>query len=196
MNRIGLGWGLALTVALAPAIAQTPATQWKEVRGRGVSVQLPLTFEGGDLEGEMPEVLQRLRLLGKDFEPTVRAIEANRSAFVLYAFDRRRGASGALTNLNIGAAKVPSNLPLAAVVDLNIKELPKPFRVVSRQIQGDNQTAILKLESTVEAFRLSQLQYFVRQGNTVYVLTYTTERSEFAAREPAFRQSAASFRAE
>ncbi len=194
MNRTSLGWGLALTIALGPAVAQTPTATWKEVRGRGVSVQLPPSFEGGDLEGEMPEVLQRLRLLGQDFEPTVRAIEANRSAFILYAFDRQRGPTGALTNLNIGAAKVPSNLPLATVVDLNLKELPKPFRVVSRQIQGE--TATLKLEATIETFRLSQLQYFVRRGNTVYVLTYTTERGEFAAREPVFRQSAASFRNE
>ncbi|HAN45149.1 MAG TPA: hypothetical protein DCQ32_01190 [Cyanobacteria bacterium UBA8156] len=183
-------------MAIAPAPAQAPTAGWKEVRGRGVSVQLPASFEGGDLEGEMPEVLQRLRLLGQDFEPTVRAIETNRSSFLLYAFDRRRGNTGALTNLNVGAAKVPSNLPLATVVDLNIKELPKPFRVVSRQMQGDNQTTILKLESTIEAFRLSQLQYFIRRGNTVYVLTYTTERSEFVAREPVFRQSAATFRSE
>ncbi|MFQ3679736.1 MAG: hypothetical protein SNJ60_04420 [Pseudanabaenaceae cyanobacterium] len=192
MNWMGLGG--AMLLAIAPAMAQAPTAGWKEVRGRGVTVQLPPSFEGGDLEGEMPEVLQRLRLLGQDFEPTVRAIAANRSAFVLYAFDRQRGPTGALTNLNIGAAKIPSNLPLATVVDLNIKELPKPFRVVSRQTQGE--TILLKLESAIEAFHLSQLQCFIRQGNTVYVLTYTTERGEFAAREPVFRQSAASFRAE
>ncbi len=194
MNGTAWGWGLGLTLAIAPAMAQAPTVPWKEVRGRGVTVQLPPSFEGGDLEGERPEVLQRLRLLGQDFEPTVRAIEANRSAFILYAFDRQRGPTGALTNLNIGFAKVPSNLPLATVVDLNLKELPKPFRVVSRQIQGE--TAILKLEATIETFRLSQLQYFVRRGNAVYVLTYTTERGEFPAREAVFRQSAASFRVE
>ncbi len=190
----GTAWGLGLTLAIAPAIAQAPTAPWKEVRGRGVAVRLPPTFEGGDLEGERPEVLQRLRLLGQDFEPTVRAIEANRSAFILYAFDRQRGPTGALTNLNVGVAKVPSNLSLATVVDLNLKGLPKPFRVVSRQIRGE--TATLKLESAIETLRLSQLQHFVRRGNAVYVLTYTTERSEFAAREPAFRQSAASFRVE
>ncbi|NJK60831.1 MAG: hypothetical protein HC918_12095 [Oscillatoriales cyanobacterium SM2_1_8] len=184
-------WGMSATIA--PMVAQAPPVGWREVTGRGVAVQLPPSFEGGDLEGTMPEVLQRLRLLGQDFEPTVQAIAANRELFVLYAFDRQRGKTGALTNLNIGAAKSPANLPLATIVDLNLKQLPKPFRVVSRQWQG--QTAVLKLEAQLEPFQISQLQYFIQRNNMVYVLTYTTERSEFAAREPVFRQSAATFRA-
>lgn len=175
------------------APAQIPG--WEPFSAGGVTLSLPESFEGGDLESDLPAIVARLEALGPDFEPIVQQIEQNPGIFALWAFDTVVGPSGTLTSAAVTHEAIPSSIPLETYVDAAKAQFPSTFQVVDTQIgtTPDGQDARLVIEFEVMGIPGKELLYILKHGGDIWVLTLATGAEEFDTRLPDFEQAIASF---
>jgi hypothetical protein len=112
--------------------AGTVVDGWKMFKGGGAELWLSASYEGGDLTKDLDVVVERVRSLGPDYEVIAHAMERNRSAFAIWAFDSRVGESGGLTSVTVVTERVPSSVTLESYLGLVSKKLTKDFRVVDQ----------------------------------------------------------------
>jgi len=173
----------------------TPIPGWEKFEGGGVELWLPESFEGGNLDEDIDLIVEGLRSFGPDFEQMAQTIEQNPSVYILWAFDSEVGETGFLTNVNITTEKVLSALTMDTYLDAATKQLPPQFQLVERNIVqlGDYQAGRLVWESTLGGMDVKQLQYFIKDGNTIWAITYSTGAKEYDQRLPVFEQSVHTF---
>ena len=80
-------------------------------------------------------------------------------------------------------------------MDAYLNQLPDGVRVLGRDIValGDYQAGRLVLDSKAPGLVGKDLVYLVRNGDTMWVITYVTAAEEFDQRLPVFEQSARTF---
>lgn len=200
-NLILLIGVLTLSTTLACSLSgrsQPSATAipgWEKFEGGGVELWLPESYDGGNLDEDLEIVVEGLRTLGPDFAQMADLIEQNPSMFVIWAFDSEVGNSGALTSAAVTTEKVLSAMTIDTYLDAALEMLPPQFRVVEREIVtvGDNPAGRLIIDFTISGMAGKEVMYAVKDGNTMWILTYGTGASEFNQRLPDFEQSVNSF---
>ena len=80
---------------------QTTIPGWKKFEGRGAQLQLPESYNGGDLSQNLDVVVQKLESLGPYYQQVAQSLKQNPSAFALWAFDSKATKSGFLSNAAI-----------------------------------------------------------------------------------------------
>lgn len=174
----------------------TPIPGWVEFTAPGVSLWLPDTYQGGDLENDLDLITEQLKTRGAEYEAVAKMIEQNRSAFVIWAFDTVTGASGALTNVNLVKERVLSAVNPDSYVDAVESQLPSDFSITERQkVKLDNYEA-LRLIIEMGEPDIKEAMYIIKSGNTMWVVTYATGADEFPSRLPTFEQSVNTLRIE
>jgi len=195
---LGVGLFVSLT-GRAPAPparpTATPIPGWKQVEGEGAALWLPGSFTGGDPAADMEFIISRLEALGPEYDPLAQMIEQNQEAFVMWAFDAQVGPAGFLTNVNVTRESVPAATTVDAYIEAVVKQLPSDFRVVGREMVALDryQAGQLTLEFTVAGSAGKQLSYMLKDGRTMWAVTYSTGADEFERRRPIFEQSARTF---
>jgi hypothetical protein len=169
---------------------------WVRFAGGGVEIWLPASFEGGDLEEDLPIIVERLRALGPDFEPMAQTIESNPSMYVLWAFDSEVGAGGFLTNMAVTTETIPASMGMDTYLDAALGQLPAQFQVTKREVLtlSGFEVGRVEVEFLVSGVSGKELLYVLKDGHTVWVITYATSMAEFATRLPIFEQSFGTFR--
>lgn len=189
------------TASPSPTPSTSPPAQissWEPFSAGGISLSLPQSFEGGDLESDLPAIIGRLRDLGPDFEPIAQQIEQNPGLFLLWAFDTIIGPSGTLTSAAVTHETIPSSIPLATYVDAAKAQLPPGFQVVDTRIGShpDGEEARMVIEFEIMGIPGKELLYILKQSGDIWVLTLSTGAEEFATRLPDFEQTIATFAVE
>jgi hypothetical protein len=174
----------------------TPIPGWEKFEGDDVELWLPESFNGGDLSNDLDVVVENLRRLGPDFEAMADMIEQNPSAFVIWAFDSKVGYSGFLTNVNITTERMLSAVSIETYLDAVTNQLPPQFQVVEREPVSLEryEAARLFVEFSISGVRGKEILYLIKDGKTMWGITFATGADEFNQRLPIFEQSILTFR--
>lgn len=168
---------------------------WKKFEGRGAQLQLPESYNGGDLSQNLDVVVQKLESLGSYYQQVAQSLKQNASVFALWAFDSKASKSGFLSNAAILTEPVGSTVTTDTYLDLLTKQLPSEFRVVERkQVTLDRYQAVqIVTEATISGVTAKQIIYTIKQGSNMWAVTFTTSAEEFEQRLPSFQQSINTF---
>jgi len=179
-----------------PTATPTALAGWTKFEGSGIEMWLPDSFEGGDLENDLGVIIDKLKALGPEFESVAAMIEANPTAFVLWAFDSELGSAGYLTNVNVIQEQVVSAVTLDMYLQALQQQLPS-YLIISEQGQGqlDLYDSIrLVIDTEISGVKGKELMYIVKANNTIYVITFATSLDEFEARLQVFEQALETFK--
>ncbi|HEM46360.1 MAG TPA: hypothetical protein ENO23_04860 [Alphaproteobacteria bacterium] len=140
-------------------------------------------------------VAGELRSLGPDYEQIVQMIEQNPGMFVIWAFDSKVGDAGFLTNVNLITEQVLTVITVDDYLDAAVGQFPAEFQVVERETLsiGDLPAGRLTIEFSVSGVNGKEALYVVKDGTTLWVITYATGMDEFDERWPVFQVSAQTF---
>ena len=168
---------------------------WKKFEGRGAQLQLPESYNGGDLSQYLDVVVQKLESLGPYYQQLAQSLKQNPSAFALWAFDSKVSKSGVLSNVALATEPVGSTVTTDTYLDLLTKQLPSEYRVVERkQVRLDRYQAVqIVTEATISGVTAKQIIYTIKQGSNIWAVTFTTSAEEFEERLPSFQQSINTF---
>lgn len=174
---------------------QTTIPGWKKFEGRGAQLQLPESYNGGDLSQNLDVVVQKLESLGPYYQQVAQSLKQNSSVFALWAFDSKASKSGFLSNAAILTEPVGSTVTTDTYLDVLTKQLPSEFRVVERkQVTLDRYQGVqIVTEATISGVTAKQIIYTIKQGSNIWAVTFTTSAEEFEERLPSFQQSINTF---
>ncbi len=181
------------TVTLTPTA--TPMPGWEKFEGGGVELWLPESYEGGDLSEDVEVIVERLRSFGPDFEQMAQSIEQNPSMYVMWAFDSEVGESGFLTNVNVGKERILSAMTIDTYLDAALGQFPALLQVTERDIVTltDHEAGRLVIEFEIHGVAVKEVLYAIKEGTTMWLITFATGAGEFDQRLPVFEQSALTF---
>lgn len=197
---------LILALVLAACSGSTGGTvpsDWETFEGEGFSFQLPTSFQGGSDEQDFAEIAQMFREAGQ--ENLAQSLEANAGFILLYAADTEiNNDNETYTNVNVIREQNPAlnDYTIQEYVDVSLTQLQavQGITVVDqRAVTIAGFDAYLLVEEYDLALLLGATgvskadQYLLKSGDSVWVLTYTTDISEYDARHADFETSAESF---
>ena len=182
------------TPNLEPTATSIPG--WERFEGGGAELWLPQSFEGGDISEDIDVVVENLRRLGPDFEQIAQMIEQNPSMYAIWAFDSDVGGSGFLTSVNVIKEQVLSAITPETYLDMALPQFPPQFQVVEQDILsvGNYQAGRVVIEFAVSAVPGKEVMYVIKNGNTMWVITFATAMDEYDQRLPVFEQSVLTFK--
>lgn len=179
---------------------------WQTLEGDGFSITLPASYLGGSDSASFAEVAAMYREAGK--ENLAQSVEANTAAgfILLYAADKEvNNDSNTFTNVNVVREQNPvlADYTIQEYVDLSLAQLQSLAGIT---VVDQGEVTIPGFEEAywlVEQYDLSLLlgeegiskadQYLMKSGDTVWVITYVTDSSEYEARHAEFETSVKSF---
>jgi outer membrane murein-binding lipoprotein Lpp len=173
----------------------TPIPGWVKFEGKGIELWLPDSYVGGDISENMDLILSRVRDLGADFEQIAQMIEQNPDMYALWATDSEIGPSGFLTNVGVTSEQILTTVSVDTYLDAAEAQFPAEFQIVSREkvSLGEYEAGRVEVEFEYFGIFIKELLYTVKDGTTMWVITYATGLDEFEDRLPEFEQSANSF---
>ena len=190
-------------IFLPPEWTATPAPPtpdipqgWEEFSAGRLHLWLPESFEGGDVDATLPQVVKALRTLGTDYAEMADYIEQNPGVFVLWLVDTARGPSGAISNVNVTKEDVPEGVSLQEYIDASVELMPPGLEVLDQGIVsvGEREVGKLVLSGNSDTVRRMLVIYVVQDGARFWNVTYATDPDEFVDRTPTWEQSIRSLR--
>lgn len=186
--------------SISPTITDTSTVSLKKIQGEGVELSIPNNFEGGNPSKEIDTLSQKLKKVSPEAEAGLEKIKQNPSVFALIAFDPQISSTKFLTNINIRQVQAPPGLTIEEALEALNKELTNP----------SNQTSYSVLDSKVESVKsykaarilgepkntpipLRQLIYTIKDGDRLWLVTYSTPANEYEQRLPGFEKSIQTF---
>lgn len=173
-----------------------PVLGWEKFEGNRAELWLPPSYEGGEPSGEnLQMIVDGLRRLGPEFEPSAQVLEQHPSAFVVFAVDSEVGNSGTLTSMNVAVERVPYALNVDTYMDIVTKKMSRRYHVVEHGVVPLDQHEAGRLVSEIEiqGVHMKTVTYVVKDWSTMWILNYGTAADEFEQRLPVFEESARSF---
>src|SRR5207248_2361425 len=125
----------------------------------------------------------------------------SQTPYALFAIDTQRGEATSPTTVQVSREALTNPaLTLDEYLNTFIQKLPADARLVDRRIVtvDDNPAGRLFVEYKFTSLGLDVFRkrviYALRQGNTIWVVQYVTERDDFQERLPVFELSIQTFR--
>ncbi len=188
----------ACSGASAPGVAEPPAG-WEKFEGDGFEIYLPESFEGGSSQPDLAAAAQLMRDAGN--EQLAMAMES--SNYLLYVVDSESIESGTTVNILKEVNPVIANMSTSGYADAATSQLAGITGITITESAAFTVSGY-DAWRLVEEFDLAVLagaegtsklvQYLLKTGDTVWILTYGTLISEFDSFEPTFEQSLRTFR--
>jgi hypothetical protein len=198
-----LGIGVIAVVAVAllnPALRSSgsAAERWETVRHRGMSIDLPATFEvTTDVEDFRQAILELDPPNAEDRAETYRRFP---EFFVLAAIDLSTvdgSIDGWSTTVVVHRFPAPRR-SVAEAADLYESSASESgFEVVDRHeevLDGRYEAIRFEFRGTVPPFEGASIDYVIQAGAEVWVLEFGTEPSRFSAEVPTFDRIASTIR--
>lgn len=178
--------------ATAQTVEATLIPGWQRVAGRGVAIQLPDSFNAPQ-NVDASSMASILRAMGPEFEASAAMFESNPDLFRLVAVDTRT-KNNVFTNVIVLRQQLPASVSLDLLVNATVQSYPSAITVVDNTILqlGGHEVARVLIENHLTGAQAKQAQYFLLDGDVVWILTFSTSAGEFDDRLPTFDQSVAS----
>jgi len=168
---------------------------WKTFEGEGVQISLPDNYEGGSAD-EVEEIVKKMKSLGSEYEAMAEMMNANPDMFVLWVYDPEISTGGLVSNVIVLEEPIPSGISLESYVEAASDMLPPEMQVVEQGIVSLDkyEAARLVMDTTMMGATIKQVVYAIKDGSTMYTITFSTSLSEFNERLPDFEKSVNTFR--
>lgn len=207
-NFVGLVVMLGVLLAAcgggaAATEAGGPPAGWERFEGEGFELYLPESYEGGSDAEDLSEVAQMLRDAGN--EAMAQAVEGGQDYILLYAVDSEiNNDFNFYTNVNVIREQnsAINDITIEEYADLTIAQLESigGISILSSEavdVPGFDAWRVTEELDAATLFgaegTLRNAQYLLKSGDTVWIITYTTEGGEYDARQPEFEQSINTF---
>jgi len=167
---------------------------WKRYVGKGVAIQLPNTYVGSELGSDPKTLAKMLRNLGPDFAAAATLLEQNPDILAFIAVNP--GGNGvAPSSVIVVSIPMPVNFSLNTLLEATVNQLPKGSRIIERSIVqiGDYEAGRMIVQTKVGSIVSEQLQYYIIQNNTVYLIGFTGAPDTFDSQVDSFEQSMQTF---
>jgi len=171
------------------------AENWQIIKGEGISISLPKTYQGGNPLRDLTEIESALNSLGESYGRRLQSIRQNLDDIVLIAFDARSLTLDTLTNVNIIQQSLDKSISLADYLKQAVQQLEKTHTIEAEIITSSDRGEIARIvasKTTDNGVTMKQLFYFQPQEDTILISTFSTPKSEFQGRVANFEQSIAS----
>lgn len=210
--RQGNGSTPALTTEFTatPESSPTSTAEWSRIAGRGISLELPNNFTGGDLENDVAVLAERLTRLGPQFSQLAELLTARPDVIRFLAFDTSNSVAFP-TAVIATVDHVLSIMTLDQYGDLAEKQFQTIFPgtevtdresttvggyealriVVSLGTRGPKHT--ISLATQLEA---RVLVYMLKLGNVIWNVEMTTPAEEVEERSADLDRAIQTFRPE
>lgn len=188
----------ACSGASEPGVAVPPAG-WEKFEGDGFEIYLPESFEGGSSQPDLAAAAQLLREAGNE----QLAVAMESSNYLLYVVDSESIESGTTVNILKEVNPVIADMSISGYADAATSQLAGITGITITEsaafiVSGYDAWRLVEefdLAVLAGAEGTSKLvQYLLKTGDTVWILTYGTLISEFDSFEPTFEQSLRTFR--
>ncbi len=183
---------------LEPApVVQIP-NDWKQISGDGVFLSLPENFEGGNPQTQLDQLEAKLATVDPRYGDRIAVIKQNSKGIALLAFDLQSATSGIITNVNVIKEELPQGTTMEASLAAATSKLGLVYEILDQKLTylDENQVGRIVAEANSEGMRIKPLFYLIPDGNTIWLITYSTTAEEFNQRLPYFEQSIQTFRVE
>jgi hypothetical protein len=168
---------------------------FKKFSGKGIGIDLPDTYVGGNLDHDLDLILAALKKQGSNFDNLVQIIEQNRSSFALWAFDTQTSDPKFVTNVNILTQDVMSGTTLDMVMPTLAESLQGKANILEQKTVtlGNYEMGRIVLNMRQNDMTVKELAYLVLDNNSMWLVTFATTPAEFAERQPVFDQCMETF---
>ena len=178
--------------------ATSPSASWKFIKGNGVEISLPSSYEGGNPSNkqDLNALASKLKTINPEYEQRIAAIKQNPNAIALLAFDTQNNQSGFLTNVNITTQAVENGTTLDKYLQAATQQLTTQYDILERKVVllGKEKVGRIITQPKASGAPIKQLFYIVPQGNRFWLITYSTSKTEFDQRLPNFEKSIRTFK--
>ena len=178
--------------------ATSPSASWKFIKGNGVEISLPSSYEGGNPSNkqDLNALASKLKTINPEYEQRIAAIKQNPNAIALLAFDTQNNQSGFLTNVNVTTQSVENGTTLDKYLQAATQQLTTQYDILERKVVllGKEKVGRIITQPKTSGAPIKQLFYIVPQGNRFWLITYSTSKTEFDQRLPNFEKSIRTFK--
>ena len=178
----------------AIAGTQTPQASicpegWSRLEGRGVELCLPGTWDGGS-DDRLEKTLARLRSLGPEGEKMASQLESNLNSIIFWAFNTH------VVGMNVLIANIPASGTVSQFMDEQCQLIPDHYKQIGGTAKCLETSVIsvgpfqdvgrLVIEETISGYDLKAIQYTFPQGNTFWLVYFTTPSAQYSEYLPIF----------
>jgi len=182
------------SITPSPTITQTPTATpipgWSIIHGSGVSLWLPDTWRGGNLENDLDQLLADSTDNGA-IQQYAAVLEQNRLAINLWAYDTESVGNFHLTNVNIGHEPVSESVTVDLYIDAINRNLPENFTVTGRsleQIHG-NPGGRITIDVLLDGLLIKEVMYILKVEDVMWLVTFAAAFDTFDAQLGIIEQS-------
>ncbi len=179
---------VALPVEWTPTPAPTTIAGWKKFTGSHAELWLPERYIGG----ETSSMIEKLKMQYPGLEAIAEALDNSEHKIRLWAFDPEPGPPAFLTYAMVGAEEVKSDASLGAYVDDGLAQRAPEEKLIERSdtTLGQDTAVRTVIETRYPNRRVRELAYFVKKGDLIWIVLFTTDAKEYDARLADFEMSA------
>lgn len=166
-----------------------PPAGWKKIAGNSVEIWLPPGYEGGNPSQNLEGKLNKLKAINPDYKKVIEAIKLN-PTLALVAFELPP-KSAFITNVNVLPETVTAGTEVEQYLQTVTQEISNQYKVVDQKVVSLNSYRAVRLVAEAPAgnTKVKQLLYAIPQGNTFWLVTFSTTVEEFEQRLPTFEKS-------
>lgn len=170
-------------------------TGWQNMIGDGVVLSLPARYEGGNPSQDLDDISEQLQAIDPAFTQRVEAIKQNAGAIALLAFDPQSTQSGTITNVNIIKEELPEGTTVQQSLDAAAGKLALVYEIIDQKVVSlpNYEAARIVAQADSGETQIKPLFYLIPDGETFWLVTYTTTAAEFNQRLPNFERSIKTF---
>ncbi len=173
-----------------------PLDGWDTHTGRDVQIQLPDTWIGYDLTGDVELSLSRAVRQFPHLNETVAIVREHPSLYNYMAIDQNPSSVGGYSNIFITSELLLINYSLEEYIDLNLWNTPPELnaRRVENIDLGTYEAGVVEMTDVLSGNTVRLIAYVIVYNNRGWTLTYAADSSTFAQYRGIFEHSARSFR--
>lgn len=179
---------VALPAEWTPTPAPTTIAGWKKFTGSHTELWLPERYIGG----ETSSMIEKLKMQYQGLDAIAEALDNSEHKIRLWAFDPEPGPPAFLTYAMVGADEVKPDASLAAYVDDGLAQRAPEETLIERSdtTLGEDAAVRTVVETRYPNRRVRELAYFVKKGDLIWIVLFTTDAKEYDARLADFELSA------
>jgi hypothetical protein len=177
------------TITLTPTA--TPIPGWSIIQGNSVSLWLPDSWRGGNLQDDLDRLLADAAGGASALQQYAGVLAENRDAVNLWAYDTQSTSNFHLTNVNIGQEQVDDAVTVDIYIDAINRNLPENFTVTGRElidINGSSGGRIF-IDVLINGLLIKEVMYISKVGNVMWLVTFAATDDTFDTQLQVIEQS-------
>ncbi|MGB3691604.1 MAG: hypothetical protein WA999_02670 [Spirulinaceae cyanobacterium] len=178
--------------------SQATEASWQKVQGEGITLNLPPGFAGGNPSTDINVLEEQLKTVAPDYENKIELLKQNPGAVALLAFDTQSAPQQGVTSINVRLEKLDAELTVEDYLEIAKEQISPTYEIEEERVTAidGRQAGRILAEAQKNGTQIKQLFYVLQDGETFWLVTYSTTAEEFEKRLPDFEKSIQSIKLE